>query len=453
MSTWSNVANVSPAITKKVEHIQRHFSTSEVIYKRLGEIFHKLFQCPPVDECKSATKSSKKSKPLPCTPQKLFEMCWCLFIVVKGDNPNESVDLVNSVNLLFCCLDLIYKNVLYDKRSDLLNPEYEGLPKNLYSEFFDLREIETFSIIDKLCDNKDPETIEAMKIKTYKWDPIIKSFFEKGVLVGQPTNFLKLLTVDNFEANSKKLNELYQQYILSCGEFDERIFLKHHQKGSQFYGRDKEEFGSARKEYPLLVPQTPLSGQKFLGAHSDSKLTPLTAAEENVRKLRALMTSSRDPQPSLAKLLQAAGPDGIILDLRRRLDTMMEIFCKEYPSYGIERFKLAEALYYHFLEGIIKEEMNKSISFHLFIKDEIFNKSLIVLSLEIIMFAFTRQKDFPRILEVFNLDPFHFYKLIELIIKNSLSLLTRDIIKHLASVRFNFLILNLLKLIEILLTD
>lgn len=446
MSVWNEVANVSPAITRKVENIQRRFTITEIIYRKLGEIFCKLFLCPPVDETKTPSKSSKKSKPLPCTAQKLFEMCWTLFIVVKGDNPDESLDLVNSINLLLSCLDLIYKNILYDMRTDLLNPEYCGFPKNLFTDKINSDELEKYCIIDKLCDDKDPETIDVMQIKSYKWDPVIKKLFERKLLSGQERNFLRLFSVDNFESNFKKVNELYQEFILSCGEFDERIFLSHFKKGSKYYGRDQDEVNASstlvKKEkfdnYSLLVLQTPLSGQKFLGAHSDhSKLTPLTAVEETVRKLKALLTSSRDPQPSLAKLLQTSGPDGIILDLRRRLDNILEIFCKEYQSYGLERFKLAEALYYHFLESLILEEMQKNIPYHLFIKDEIFNKSLIVICLEIVQFAFTRQKDFPRILEVFNLEAFHFYKLIELIVKNNMSLLTRDIIKHLSSVSFN----------------
>jgi retinoblastoma-like protein 1 len=438
MTTWCDVATLNPAISKKVQTIQRNFAATEVIYKKFAVNFKKMFLCPDVDEGKAASKSSRKAKALPCTPQKVFEFCWILFVTVKADHPTEKPDLVLFMCLLYCCLDLIYANAIFDKRRDLVNLDYKGFPKDT---FMDPSNDEVVCIINKLCDEN--ETDIATEDRAYIWKPIIKKFFNDQILAGNEENFMQLITIDNFDNNFKKVNDLYERYILSCGEFDERIFLKHFKMGSKYYGGPTDD---VEKSYSTndsagklptrrLLDETPLTGQRLVGSQGDSyKMTPLTCVEDNVRKLRTIKNPSRDPQPSLYKLLVTQGPEEIILDLRSRLDKMMAIFCKEYLSNSTEHFKLAEALYYHFLESMIRTEMQKNINFNIFIKDELLNKSLIVLCMEIVLYGFSRQKDFPRILDIFDLDPFHFYKLIEISIRNNTSLLTRDMIKHLTSV-------------------
>lgn len=43
--------------------------------------------------------------------------------------------------------------------------------------------------------------------------------------MGDGNNFTKILDVENFEKNLSKLNNLYDTYVLSVGEFDERILF------------------------------------------------------------------------------------------------------------------------------------------------------------------------------------------------------------------------------------
>lgn len=59
---------------------------------------------------------------------------------------------------------------------------------------------------------------------------------------------MNLLSMGNFEANLKSLNKLYETYTLSCGEFDERIFLNHPEAGSSRLG------GSVLKCKKLIIP-------------------------------------------------------------------------------------------------------------------------------------------------------------------------------------------------------
>lgn len=70
-------------------------------------------------------------------------------------------------------------------------------------------------------------------------------------------------------------------------------------------------------------------------------------------------------------------------------------------------------MYYRLLESIIKSELKTHGRFDLFIDDDIFNQTLIVLCLEIVLFAFSLHKELTTLLDCFKLEPFHFYKLIE----------------------------------------
>ncbi|CAH2207732.1 jg23241, partial [Pararge aegeria aegeria] len=48
------------------------------------------------------------------------------------------------------------------------------------------------------------------------------------ILKGNSDQLTGLLDIGSFDANLKSLNNLYETYVLSVGEFDERIFLGEH---------------------------------------------------------------------------------------------------------------------------------------------------------------------------------------------------------------------------------
>ena len=364
-------------------------------------------------------------------------MCWSLFVSVKGEYPDKSTDVVTSVNLLLCCLDLIFNNVIHDNRRDLINPSFAGLPKGFFSPSWDDTKAPAINIIEKLCDRLSYD--DVMKVKTTRWEHMIHRFFAEGKLQGDKNS---ITSVENFEANFKKLNDLYETYILSCGQFDERVFLSHPEIGSKFFGKsltegpvssqgDRQE-GISNQMSSNLMPQTPLSGQD-LSHQSRDKLSPISSYKQNVQKLQALYNGKRGPLSSLQEILVSC-PDTILDSLRERLDKMQEIFCTKMVKNGQDRFKYAEALYYRLLEGIIKSELKTHGRFDLFINDEIFNQTLIVLCLEIVLFAFSLHKELTTLLDCFKLEPFHFYKLIEVAIRNNKDYFTNDIIKHLKAI-------------------
>ena len=350
---------------------------------------------------------------------------------VKAEYPDKSADLVTSVNLLLCCLDLIFANVVHDGRRDLVNPSFNGLPKSFFSPSYDESKAPAINIIEYLCEHSIEEVI---KLKNTRWESKIRRLFGEKHLQG---NVKSIVSVEFYEKNFKKINDLYEVYILNCGQFDERIFLSHPEMGSKYFGRSltvgTSNMSIDGQMSSNLMPQTPLSGKEF---HQPSiKLSPISSCKQNIQKIMALFQGGvRGPNAALRDILLESGSETILNSLQDRLDKMETIFCSKMIPDGHDRFQYAEALYYRLLESIIKSEMRKHGRFDLFIDDDDFNKALILLCLEIVLFAFSLQKELTSLLDCFQLDPFHFYKLIEVAIRNNKDYFNNDIIKHLKAI-------------------
>lgn len=349
-------------------------------------------------------------------------MCWTLYICIKGYSPiDKPNDLVASIHLLISCINVLFKNVINDNRRDLINSSFPGLPNNFFSPSYDPTKEQTYNIIENLCDDN------FIGNKTNHYEFTIKQFLSEKK-IGDQNDFL---SIENFGNNFKKLNELYEILILNCGQFDERIFLSHPEIGSKFYGKSISQSNTQFINTTTLIPQTPLSGQE-LSHNVVNKLSPISSYKQNVQKLQALCNSTSYPQNSL-KVLLCSCSDSILKDLEERLIKIKEIFCNKMGN-NIERFQIAEVLYFRLLENIINSEIKTHGRFDLFIKDNDFNKTLIVLCLEIVLFAFSLHKKLTTLLEFFNLEAFHFYKLIEVAIRNNKDYFTNDMIKHLKAI-------------------
>lgn len=75
--------------------------------------------------------------------------------------------------------------------------------------------------------------MEAKGIKEHYFKPYISKLFDRKILKGEC-----LLDLSSFTDNSKAVNKEYEEYVLTVGDFDERIFL----------GADaEEEIGTPRK--------------------------------------------------------------------------------------------------------------------------------------------------------------------------------------------------------------
>ncbi|XP_008947409.1 PREDICTED: retinoblastoma-like protein 1, partial [Merops nubicus] len=454
MKKWMDMSNLPQEFRERVERLERNFEVSTVIFKKFEPIFLDIFQNP----CEEISKPqrSRKQRRVPCGVKDLFNFCWTLFVYTKGNFRMIGDDLVNSYHLLLCCLDLIFANALLcPNRRDLLNPSFKGLPVD-----FHMTEIKASEdppcIIATLCELHDGLLVEAKGIKEHYFKPYISKLFDRKILKGEC-----LLDLCNFTENNKALNKEYEEYVLTVGDFDERVFLG---------AAAEEEIGTPRKlpaEGPggrtaarahvechlqqhfekkrSFAPSTPLTGRRYL-REKEAVITPVASATQSVSRLQNMVAGLKNaPSEQLTAIFQscARSPAESIVS---RVKEMGETFCRCYTQstdeqpgshidFAVNRLKLAEILYYKILETIMVQETRRLHGKDLtaLLEQDVFHRSLLACCLEVVLFAYSSPRTFPWVLGALRLRPFHFYKVIEVLIRSEEGL-SRDMVKHLNSI-------------------
>uniref|UniRef100_A0ABD2XMS5 Retinoblastoma-like protein 1 n=1 Tax=Trichogramma kaykai TaxID=54128 RepID=A0ABD2XMS5_9HYME len=448
---WADMCHMPQDFGARIDSLQKNFSVSSVIFQKYQPIFKNIFKDPSEELGKPVR--SRRHRTLPCTPSRLFEFGWSLFICIKSKLAMISDDLVNSYHLLLVCCDLLYMNALVANRRDLLNSEFEGLPEKFNTPDFTLTE-SAICIIDLLCDNQQFST-EAKLIKTYYFKLQMNELFNQKVLRGNQTDFTGLLDALNFDGNNKSVNRIYEQHILNVGDLDERIFLgpdSNSNIGStpakmMNMSDFQEQFQSKKEQLNSLqtwAPPTPLTGRKYLKT-KDIANTALPNPTQSVVRLQSLLVGCNPlPSESLQEIFKNSSPD-IEIFVKAKVEEFGNMFCEAYSSklpeqaentcsdFGKNRLQSAQILFYKVLELVLNDEMSKKQTSDVsnLLKNEIFLQCLFACCCEIVIHSYqNRDKTFPWILKALNLEAYLFYKVIEVIVK-AVDQLTRDMVKHL----------------------
>ncbi|KAH0619034.1 hypothetical protein JD844_018638 [Phrynosoma platyrhinos] len=464
MKKWMDMSNLSQEFRERVERLERNFEVSTVIFKKFTPIFLDIFKNPYEEQPK--LQRSRKQRRVPCSAKDLFNFCWTLFVYTKGNFSMIGDDLVNSYHLLLCCLDLIFANALLcPYKRDLLNSSFKGLPEDFHTDDFRTSE-EPPCIIATLCELHDGLLVEAKGIKEHYFKPYISKLYDWKVtaihLFG--SHILKgdcLLDLNNFIDNNKALNKKYEEYVLTEGDFDERVFL----------GADaEEEIGTPQKfstdmpsgkvmtRAPVechlqqhfekkrsFAPSTPLTGRRYL-REKEPVITPVASATQSVSRLQSIVTGLKNGPSEQLLAIFGSCERNPIEKIMSRVKEIGEIFCQNYTrstddqpgshiDFAVNRLKLAEILYYKILETIMVQEIRRlhGKDMSALLEQDIFHCSLLACCLEIVLFAYSSPRTFPWIIEVLNLRPFYFYKVIEVLIRSEEGL-SRDMVKHLNSI-------------------
>uniref|UniRef100_A0A8C5WVY1 RB transcriptional corepressor like 1 n=1 Tax=Laticauda laticaudata TaxID=8630 RepID=A0A8C5WVY1_LATLA len=85
------------------------------------------------------------------------------------------------------------------------------------------------------------------------------------------------------------------------------------------------------------------------------------------------------------------------------------------------------------IPNIFKILKRNSHNFCMTIEQDIFHYSLLACCFEIVLFAYRSPRTFPWIIDILNVKPFYFYKVIEVFIRSEEGL-SRDMVKHLNSI-------------------
>ncbi|XP_076278999.1 retinoblastoma-like protein 1 isoform X2 [Lasioglossum baleicum] len=447
--SWADMANMPQDFRSKIEKLEGNFSVSMVIFKKYQPIFNDVFKYPAEDI--SRPPRSRRHKAMPCTPARVFEFCWTLFICIKGAFPDISDDLVNSYHLLLVCCDLIYNNALLANRKDLLNPNFPGLPANFNDENYTSPQTAN-CIVNLLCERHEAIAVEAKVIKEYHLKNHIKKLFEEKVLRGDPTSFSGILEALYFDGNNKAINRVYEQHVLSVGDFDERIFLDHDASNNigsptqmMNVGDLQEQFQLKREQYSgiqHLAPPTPLTGRGYLRSKDITNVTPVSTATQSVIRLQAMLAGQTSPSENLLQILNSCSQDVKSL-VETKVKEIGEQFYANFNKsmnlkeanldFGKQRLYLGQTLFYRLLEMILNEEKRKKPSYDVtnLLTNEVFIQCLFACCLEIVIYSYkSNDKVFPWILNALNLDAYYFYKVIEIIVRAE-DQLSRDVVKHL----------------------
>lgn len=448
IKNWMEMASMSTEFKERMSRLEHKFAVSTVLFRKFQPIFQEIFTGLTSEPLKSSSK--KRARQLPCTTNALFEFTWCLYICVKGEFHNSADDLVDMYHILLSCLDFVFANAFMSRRVDIINPEFKGLPSNWLDDDFQLPK-KPPCIISTLCEIKHGLAVEATTMKEYIWTPVINTFFKKEILKGNEEQ-LGILDIGYFDNNLKSLNYLYETYVLSVGEFDERIFLGEHANehiGAQnkVSGEEISQVISTFGPSGRACHDTPLTGRRYLARRAE-ELTPVSEAKNSLARLAAYLRQAK-PQPSatLMRLFAEGGvqEETINTNVIQPCNGWMEQFTNTLrestgsPSNEMIAFRcnMVTCLYYKVLEHIIREEHRKKpqVSLKMLVQQETYQAAIFACCAEVVLHAYgAHSLKFPRVLHVFRLPAFHFYKVIELVVHALLDKLSRDLIKHLNAV-------------------
>ncbi|XP_023795802.1 retinoblastoma-like protein 1 isoform X2 [Cyanistes caeruleus] len=410
MKKWMDMSNLPQEFRERVERLERNFEVSTVIFKKFEPIFFDIFQNPYEETSK--LHRSRKQRRVPCSVKDLFNFCWTLFVYTKG------------LPVEFHTLEI--------KAS-------EDPP----------------CIVAMLCELHDGLLVEAKGIKEHYFKPYIAKLFDRKILKGDC-----LLDLCNFTENNKALNKEYEEYVLTVGDFDERVFLgadAEEEIGTRKFPADvpgEKTAARAHMECHLqqhfekkrsFAPSTPLTGRRYL-REKEAAITPVASATQSVSRLQSMVAGLKNaPSEQLTAIFESCAHSPLE-SIMSRVKEIGETFCccytqstDEQPGshidFAVNRLKLAEILYYKILETIMVQETRRLHGKDLtaLLEQDLFHRSLLACCLEIVLFAYSSPRTFPWIIEVLDLRPFYFYKVIEVLIRSEEGL-SRDMVKHLNSI-------------------
>uniref|UniRef100_A0A671QMQ0 Retinoblastoma-like protein 2 n=1 Tax=Sinocyclocheilus anshuiensis TaxID=1608454 RepID=A0A671QMQ0_9TELE len=447
MKKWQDMANLPKEFQQSTEKLERNFTVTAVIFTKYVPLFKDIFK-GPADEL-PRTHRGRKQRRHPCTVTEVFNFCWILFIHAKGNFPMISDDLVNSYHLLLCALDLVYCNALLcSSRKDLLNPAFKGLPEDFNSKDYKPGP-GSLCFIEKLCELHDGLVLEAKGAKEHFWKPFIKKLFERKLLKYFSCSLQSPRSLCFFSAS---LNRVYEEHVLSSGSLDERIFLGEAARedigtpgpclceGIENQERLTNPLQNSMTASTLKV-STPLTGRRYVPENSVG--TPVSTAMQSVGRLHTLLTGFKyRPSMRFRDIFRSCVRDPGE-SIAARLKEMSEIFLQNYEGTGednktlardvaVKYFCLAEVLYYKSLEVIINQEKKRLGDMDLsgILEQDIFHRSLIICCLEIVIFSYRPPGEFPRVLQIFDLPAYHFYMVIEVLVRAEEGLFG-EVVKHL----------------------
>lgn len=418
MKKWLDMTNMH-SFRCKLEHLERNFNVSAVIFKKYQPIFMDVFQefqqvstiassdvvvaaendeanqlsdqevktkddddqsksskiKPKARKSPAAPSCAPSKKQISVTPAEIFAFCWTLYVNVKANYSTISDDLVNSYHLLLACVDFCHANASEcENGSELLNSKFPQL-----SSETNQNASSTTCILKTLCNRWDGMVVEAKGIREHWLRPFIRKLIDKKVLRCQDQqNCTGFFEISNFEHNIKQITREHDHCVLNIGDFDERIFLRENateELGTPAYNLEDLDRMMSQRHVPTstsIIPQTPLSNRQYLNNREIGSMTPVSNATQSVNRLHALLVNRKDvPSQTLEnifELCESSSSSNLKESILKRVDEMGQTFVAAYTSNDSDqqavdlakkRLDLGRKLYFKVLEEIMLREQKR----------------------------------------------------------------------------------------------
>jgi retinoblastoma-like protein 1 len=447
---WSAMANMPEEFKKRIENLEGSFAVAYNVFTEFESCFSSIFKTPEhLDFEQVKQHRNRKQKSMPCTPLKMFEFCWTLFITIKCEDISYNNDLVTSNYLLIAICDWAFGNALLADRRDLLNSEFKGLPADWVQASYIVPE-EAPCIVSLFCPST--EITDVKYIKEYRFKVSIKNMINQGILMGSSADGGDIFDTSVFEQNLKNITNTYEKNFLRRSDFDERIFLAEYRRklilekqtqsntlGSSLHSQDAADNSTSSPELSreMVVGQeclTPLTGRKYLGPKEPQRAIPLVTATEAISRLNNMLQGRQAaPSHALVQLFESCGRNPAE-NINEIVTKLSERFVAAVPSEQREianrRAQIAITLFYKYIESILQNEQAIQTDISAIVEKDVFYECVFACCLEIVIYSYNYCDKFPWILQVLKIPSYNFIKVIELIIRSK-DKLSRDTIKHL----------------------
>ncbi|EDW84231.2 uncharacterized protein Dwil_GK14024 [Drosophila willistoni] len=398
MEHWNWLTQQDRTFQQEIVELQRRMSITMIIQQHYQNIFNHLFVLP-----KDVGQEGDDGR---SHYQTLYEFGWILFLVLRNELPSfVTENLVNGCQLLICVVELVYVNALEVIGSIVINQSFPGLPKDWPSPEFDSNKLDKWSALPSIMALMPELPEKGIRIMQ-------KAFFQKSLMVlfmdqrllGNDNTFRDLVKDGILEINLAALNRSYVHHIADISEMDERVLLCRKQGHQSEETKTETQISSSLiqlldKKLPQVMPTIIVEA---LDKNSGNLLNELKTSLQNMGSQFGIMAKN-----CLNKQEAEA------------------------------RFNLASGLYYKLLKTIITSELELKpfMKITQLLEQPTFSSNFMACCLDLALYAYDEDSDqlmFPFVLSCYpDVDPYHFQKIPELVVRHHNSLLSRQLVKHL----------------------
>ncbi|CAL8078015.1 unnamed protein product [Calicophoron daubneyi] len=486
---WADMTDMTDDMRDRVELLERQFAVSSVIFRNFGRPFGLIFSDLEYDRRHRHPTGAdlfrftwllfiKSRASFPAVTDDLVNsyhlLACCLDWVLGAVMVSRRPDLIN---LEFHDLPKEFLAAVTQKKSWC--PPHDEPP----------------CMLRPICEDNDVNYVECKTVKEHFFRPFIMRLIDKELIKLHPAAYGSLLESENFEVTLQNLNNNYEEYIIGTADFDERIYLSPNaaeEIGSTGETGVQSDLGlfsdlapSARR-YMLELSnagfggftETTRRGSANAGAISrlngGVNFNNPEARNQNLNQLQILLSGrTKEPSEALIDLIEAHCSVSPVVNMDHTLSELSMKFQQAYAgttdvhaedSSGVplaisaaqQRLHLGYTFYYMALENILVDEIRK-IERRLnnsssgvgnvdsaanrrarpdlanLLSQDIFHRALFACCMELVLIGCDPPaRHFPWVLEALDLDALHFFKVIEVVIRNVD--FSRDVVKYMNQV-------------------